>query len=163
MSPVMSLLGPAALASARAWGQVRAQVVMLGAGLGKIMAHSERSLAVVTATTNLRTVTLRFEGQQAEVSGEILCASLFGPGRMFPDNSATPVQHRAGASHSITLRFTGYEAIAAGETFRACLPDHEFSIPGQLVADASVVRAEHSSGATPTLTIDLELLILEDN
>ncbi|MCH2486152.1 MAG: hypothetical protein MK010_00195 [Erythrobacter sp.] len=118
MSAVMALLGPAALASGRTWGQVRAQILALGAGLGTIDLHSERAWASNTFT---------------------------------------------GSLHAMTLRFEGYEAVAAGETLRACLPEHEFSIPGQLVADASVVRAEHHTGATPTLTIDLELLILEHN
>lgn len=40
----------------------------------------------------------------------------------------------AGTRHSFTLTFEGNEAVEAGENFIALLPDHEFTIIGQLVA-----------------------------
>src|SRR5687768_12516520 len=49
----------------------------------------------------------------------------------------------AGSRHQIELLFEGDEAIAAAELFIAFLPEHEFTIPGQLVADAAVTAVDH--------------------
>src|SRR5690554_2314179 len=49
----------------------------------------------------------------------------------------------AGARHRIDLVFEGAEAVEAGELFIASLPEHEFAIPGQLVADAAVIEVDH--------------------
>jgi hypothetical protein len=68
----------------------------------------------------------------------------------------------AGARHTLALTFTGPEAIEAGEALIAMLPDHEFDIPGQLVADAAVVAVDHGLSPEPRLTVELELLLLED-
>jgi len=45
----------------------------------------------------------------------------------------------AGARHRVVLAFEGSGAVEAGELFIAFLPEHEFEIPGQLVADAAVI------------------------
>lgn len=66
-----------------------------------------------------------------------------------------------GARHTITLIFEGTQAIARGETFIAALPDHEFSVPRHLVADAAIVAVEHRQGP-PHMTVEVELLVLED-
>jgi hypothetical protein len=68
----------------------------------------------------------------------------------------------SGTRHEVTLAFTGAEAVAAGEAFIAALPDHEFAIPRQLVADATVLSAEHSLLPEPRLVIEAQLLLLED-
>lgn len=68
----------------------------------------------------------------------------------------------SGSRHSITLAFTGPEAVEAGEAFIAALPEHEFEIPRQLVADAAVVAAEHVTAPEVRLTVEVELLLLED-
>jgi hypothetical protein len=68
----------------------------------------------------------------------------------------------AGTRHTIVLAFTGPEGIAAGEAFIALLPDHEFAIPRQIVADASVVRVEHDMCPKPRLIVEAELLLVED-
>ncbi|QWC56031.1 hypothetical protein F7D01_01985 [Erythrobacter sp. 3-20A1M] len=68
----------------------------------------------------------------------------------------------AGARHRVVLCFEGAEAIAAGEQFSADLPEHEFTIPGQLVADATVVEVDHVLLPQPRLTVTAELLLLED-
>ena len=68
----------------------------------------------------------------------------------------------SGTRHSITLAFTGEEAVAAGEAFLAALPDHEFAIPRQIVADASIVRVEHDMFPKPRLELEAELLLIED-
>ena len=50
----------------------------------------------------------------------------------------------------------------AGERFVAELPDHEFAIAGQLVADAGVSEVEHRMVPDPRLLVRCELLLLED-
>ena len=67
-----------------------------------------------------------------------------------------------GSRHTLELLFDGGEAVAAGEMFIAALPEHEFAIPGQLVADATVTRAEHVLLPQPRLTVECELLLLKE-
>lgn len=68
----------------------------------------------------------------------------------------------SGTRHTMVLTFTGPESVLAGEAFIAALPDHEFSIPRQLVADAAVNAVEHSLLPEPKLIVEIELLLLED-
>lgn len=68
----------------------------------------------------------------------------------------------AGTRHTLSLRFAGPEAVAAGERFVAALPEHEFAIPGQLVADATVSEVEHRPLPEQLLVVTCELLLLED-
>ena len=68
----------------------------------------------------------------------------------------------AGARHTLTLLFAGADAVEAGERFIAALPDHEFAIAGQLVADAAVTEVEHRLLPAPRLVIHCELLLLEE-
>lgn len=67
-----------------------------------------------------------------------------------------------GTRHTIALAFTGAEAVAAGEAFIAALPEHEFAIPRQLVADAAVISVEQTMLPEPKLTLEMELLLVED-
>ncbi len=67
----------------------------------------------------------------------------------------------SGTRHTIALSFDGAEAVEAGERLIAALPDHEFDIPGQLVADAAVAEVSHSMHPQ-SLTVELEVLLLED-
>lgn len=67
-----------------------------------------------------------------------------------------------GTRHRVALAFDGEEAVAAGEALIAALPEHEFAIPGQLVADAGVVEADHRLAPAPRLVLVCELLLLED-
>jgi len=60
------------------------------------------------------------------------------------------------------LDFEGPEAAAAGERFIAALPDHEFSIPGQLVADATVSEVTSSTLPYPRMVVTCVLLLIED-
>jgi len=62
----------------------------------------------------------------------------------------------------VVIAFTGAEAVAAGEAFIDALPDHEFTIPRQLVADAAVVAVEHTTLPEQRLEVTAELLLLED-
>jgi hypothetical protein len=68
----------------------------------------------------------------------------------------------SGVRHSIVLSFSGYDAVAVGERFIAALDEHEFDIPGQLVADASVIEVSHDYLPEPRLVAEFELLLLED-
>ena len=67
----------------------------------------------------------------------------------------------AGARHTMDLAFDGAEAVAAGEALVAALPDHEFAIPRQLVAEASVTAVDHRLDP-PHMTVTCEVLLLEE-
>lgn len=67
-----------------------------------------------------------------------------------------------GSRHEVALAFEGHDAVEAGETFIAELPEHEFNIPGQLVADASVREVDHRFGAEERMVVTCVLLLLED-
>jgi len=68
----------------------------------------------------------------------------------------------AGARHRLELLFDGPDGVEAGELFIAELPEHEFDIPGQLVAEAVVTEADHSLLPQPRLAVSVELLLLEE-
>jgi hypothetical protein len=68
----------------------------------------------------------------------------------------------SGTRHSIVLEFCGPEAVAAGEELIERLPDHEFAIPGQLVADATITAVDHRFGAMERLEVTAVLLLLEE-
>lgn len=68
----------------------------------------------------------------------------------------------SGARHTLALLFAGDEAVEAGERFIAALPDHEFAIPHQLVAEATVTEAEHRLLPAPRLVVQCELLLLDE-
>ena len=68
----------------------------------------------------------------------------------------------SGSRHIVLLAFTGSEAVAVGELFIAALPDHEFTIPRQLVADAAILTLEHVMLPAPRLEVEVEILLLED-
>lgn len=68
----------------------------------------------------------------------------------------------AGTRHRLELAFAGDEAIAAGEMFIVFLPEHEFMIPGQLVADAAITAVDHRLAPEACLTVSVELLLLEE-
>lgn len=68
----------------------------------------------------------------------------------------------AGSRHTVALSFAGAEAVAAGETLIEALSDHEFTLPGLLVADAAVASVEHTMLPEPRLLVELSLLLLED-
>ena len=67
----------------------------------------------------------------------------------------------AGARHRVELLFDGAEAVQAGELFIAFLPEHEFAIPRQLVADAAVTAVDHRLDP-PRMLVSCELLLLEE-
>ena len=67
----------------------------------------------------------------------------------------------AGARHTVELAFAGAEEVAAGEAFIADLPEHQFAIPRQLVAEATVVAVDHLLDP-PRMTVTCEVLMLDE-
>lgn len=68
----------------------------------------------------------------------------------------------SGTRHEIRMAFCGAGDIAAGEEMIAALPDHEFAIPGQLVADATISAVDHRFGIDERLEVTAVLLLLEE-
>lgn len=69
-----------------------------------------------------------------------------------------------GTRHEVMLDFDGKEAVQVGEKFIAGLPDHEFRIPGQLVAEATIREVEHSfTGEDERMVVTAVLLLLEES
>ncbi|GMN04063.1 hypothetical protein [Erythrobacter sp. MTPC3] len=70
----------------------------------------------------------------------------------------------SGTRHEIMLDFDGKSAVAAGEDFITVLPDHEFTIPGQLVAEAAVREVDHRFGGNDErMVVTAVLLLLEES
>jgi hypothetical protein len=90
--------------------------------------------------------------------------TLAGPLAELQRHSERPWQSAtfSGTRHGIALAFNGTAAVEQGEQLIAALPDHEFTVPGQLVADAAITLVEHENGPEPRLTVEAELLLLED-
>lgn len=68
----------------------------------------------------------------------------------------------AGTRHRLDLAFAGPDAVEAAENFIAFLPEHEFAIPKQLVADATVISVDHRIGPDPRMEVTVELLLLDE-
>ena len=68
----------------------------------------------------------------------------------------------AGTRHTLSMSFSGVAAVEGGDRLIAELPDHEFAIPGQLVADAQVLSVDHALLPEPVLRVELELLLLTE-
>ena len=68
----------------------------------------------------------------------------------------------AGTRHEVVLEFCGTDAVVAGEELIERLPDHEFTIPRQLVADATITKVDHRFGAMERLEVTAVLLLLEE-
>lgn len=68
----------------------------------------------------------------------------------------------SGARHTIVLAFEGADALADGERFIDALPEHEFAIPGQLVAEAAIVSVCHEAQPRARLCVEAVLLLVEE-
>lgn len=66
-----------------------------------------------------------------------------------------------GARHTISLEFNGGEAITYAEAFIACLPEHEFTIPGKLCVDAAITHIQRELRPAPRWSVTLEMLMLD--
>jgi hypothetical protein len=109
--------------------------------------------------------TLRREGARGPwlaLLGELV--ALAGAGTQFLHHSERPWSSAtfSGARHGFMLAFEGAEAVAGGERLIAALPDHEFNLRGRLVADATITAVEHSLVDGPHLTVETELLVLDE-
>jgi hypothetical protein len=114
------------------------------------------------AQTGLQTL-LSPNSSTAERLREALCALAGGHGVVVRQSErAWASVTFEGARHTVELAFEGPEAAEAGEAFIAALPDHEFAIPGQLVAEATVTEADHRLAPEPRLAVTCELLLLKD-
>ncbi len=91
-------------------------------------------------------------------------AELAGPQAQITAHSLRPWASItfSGARHTIELLFEGAEAMASAEAFLDALPEHEFAIPGQLVADAAIQSVDHSLLPAPRMAVTAELLLLEE-
>nr|WP_166176040.1 hypothetical protein [Altererythrobacter segetis] len=69
----------------------------------------------------------------------------------------------AGTRHRLDIAFAGEDAVEAAENFIAYLPEHEFTIPRQLVADAAVTAVDHRIGPAPRMEVRIELLLLDED
>lgn len=70
----------------------------------------------------------------------------------------------SGTRHEVMFDFVGKEAVEAGEDFIANLPEHEFRIPGQLVADATIREVDHRFGGDDErMVVTAVLLLLEES
>ena len=69
----------------------------------------------------------------------------------------------AGTRYEVKLAFQGADAVAVGEDFIEALPEHEFTIPGQLVADATVREVDHRFGLDERMVVTAVLLLLEES
>ncbi|MEM1194623.1 MAG: hypothetical protein AAGH57_00840 [Pseudomonadota bacterium] len=67
-----------------------------------------------------------------------------------------------GTRHEVIFEFLGTASAERAESFIADLPEHEFAIPGQLVADASVREVDHRFGEQERMSVTCVLLLLED-
>lgn len=67
----------------------------------------------------------------------------------------------SGSRHKVVMDFEGSDAVEAGELLLDRLPDHEFAIPGQLVADAEITGVTHIA-MMPALIVHAEILLLEE-
>jgi hypothetical protein len=68
----------------------------------------------------------------------------------------------SGTRHEVVLEFCGADAVTGGEDLIERLPDHEFTLPGQLVADATITKVDHRFGAMERLEVTAVLLLLEE-
>ena len=68
----------------------------------------------------------------------------------------------SGTRHEVVLEFCGADAVAGGEELIERLPDHEFTIPRQLVADATITKVDHRFGPMERLEVTAVLLLLEE-
>lgn len=69
----------------------------------------------------------------------------------------------SGTRHQVTMVFEGADEVARGEEMIDLLPDHTFSIPRQLVADATTTLIDHRFSKPERLTVTVVLLLLQED
>jgi hypothetical protein len=68
----------------------------------------------------------------------------------------------SGTRHTISLLFAGAKAEADAQAFVDALPEHEFTIKNQLVADAAITEINHLTLPDRKVMVEADLLLLED-
>jgi hypothetical protein len=68
-----------------------------------------------------------------------------------------------GTRHVIRLRFEGDAGAADAEAFIDAMAEHEFTLSGKLVADATIAMVEHTQVPEPSLIVEAELLVIDDS
>jgi hypothetical protein len=63
-----------------------------------------------------------------------------------------------GSRHKLRVLFSGDQAEAASARFIAALREHEFAIPGHVIAEATTGEAEWYSGVDAIVPVELLLL-----
>lgn len=66
-----------------------------------------------------------------------------------------------GMRHAMRLRFEGASAIETGQWLAGILPEHEFRMPGHLVADIVVADTHRRHEGAPSMTLIIEALTVE--
>ncbi|BBC72908.1 conserved hypothetical protein [Altererythrobacter sp. B11] len=69
----------------------------------------------------------------------------------------------SGTRHRLEYAFEGGDAVERGRAMLDALPEHEFRIPGQLVADAAVIERREELEGPARLEAAIEVLLLEEN
>ena len=69
----------------------------------------------------------------------------------------------AGMRHRLRLSFAGDKGVERGEWLAQILAEHEFDLPGHIVADAAVIERHARREGTPALTLTIEILTVEDD
>lgn len=105
----------------------------------------------------------RARGPWLALLSEVL--TLAGPHAEFRQHAERPWSSAtfSGSRHTIALEFTGQVAVDSAEALIAALPDHEFTVPGQLVADATIASLGHETGPPPHMIVEVELLLLDES
>ncbi|MEZ5707883.1 MAG: hypothetical protein R3E02_00670 [Blastomonas sp.] len=67
----------------------------------------------------------------------------------------------AGMRHSMRLSFAG-AGVSRGEWLASILPEHEFTLPGHILADIAIVEMHRREEGEPALTLEIEALTVED-
>jgi hypothetical protein len=68
-----------------------------------------------------------------------------------------------GTRHRFTFEFRGAAAIEQGENLITFLPENEFTIPSQLVADAAITNVVYSTVDKRKLHVEFEMLLLDES
>jgi hypothetical protein len=70
----------------------------------------------------------------------------------------------SGSRHETRLLFAGHAGVVAAEAFCSALPEHEFAIPGHLLADATTRKRDyrHLNAERPEVELTVDTLLLEE-
>lgn len=67
----------------------------------------------------------------------------------------------SGMRHVMQLRFDGDQGVQTADWLARILPEHEFSISGQIVADIAIADRHRRDEGAPSMTLIIEALTVE--